>query len=129
MERLSHDEIRAICDAHRIWLSDSTQGQCANVSNAKLEPGFVFDGMDLSFANFSHAEAQECSFRRCSLRSCDFRWADLWRGDFRSADLSYADLGWSDLAMCDFFDAVLSCSRSIFAKNKPRELKRGQSES
>jgi uncharacterized protein YjbI with pentapeptide repeats len=65
------DKLKAILEAHRLWVCGESGGLCANLYGANLRAA------DLSYANLYGANLGD---------------ADLSDADLSDADLSYADL-------------------------------------
>jgi uncharacterized protein YjbI with pentapeptide repeats len=128
MERLSQDEIKAICDAHEIWLSDNTKGQRADFARMDLT-GYVFKDVDLEGAIFSRAYLDTACFTNVNLVGANFTGAYLRDAQFVDSTLDRAILERTDLACaaiketsCDYTNftcadlfGVDMCGTSAFA--------------
>jgi uncharacterized protein YjbI with pentapeptide repeats len=75
-----------ILEDHKLWLSDHSQGERADLRWADLSRA------DLRWADLSWADLREADLSRADLRGADLIGADLSRADLRGADLREADL-------------------------------------
>jgi uncharacterized protein YjbI with pentapeptide repeats len=91
MKRYTPDDLKAVLDAHKMWILDQKGGSRADLRGADLR------GADLRGADL----------RRADLRRADLSWADLSWADLLGADLSWADLSWADLSWADLRGADL----------------------
>jgi uncharacterized protein YjbI with pentapeptide repeats len=91
-----------ILEDHKLWLSDHSQGERADLRWADLSRA------DLRWADLSWADLREADLSRADLRGADLIGADLSRADLRGADLIGADLSRADLRGADLREADLS---------------------
>ena len=90
---MTADQLKAVLDAHALWLKGEGAGQRANLHEADLR------GADLREADLSEA---------------DLRWADLREADLSGANLRWADLSGADLSGANLSGAHLSGAQGIF---------------
>jgi len=84
---MTDKELKDILDQHKVWLSDSSKGNRADLSRVDLS------GADLS---------------RADLRGANLYGANLSRANLSEADLSEAYLSGADLSRADLREAILS---------------------
>jgi len=104
---MTADQLKAVLDAHALWLKGEGAGQRANLHEADLR------GADLSEADLSEADLRWADLREADLSGANLRWANLHEADLRGADLSGANLSganlrWADLSGADLSGANLS---------------------
>ena len=83
---MTADQLKAVLDAHALWLKGEGAGQRANLHEADLR------GADLREAGLSWADLREADLREANLRWADLSGADLSGANLRGADLSGAHL-------------------------------------
>ena len=86
---MTADQLKAVLDAHALWLKGEGAGQRANLHEADLR-GADLREADLSEADLSWANLHEANLRGANLSGANLRWADLRGADLRGADLSGA---------------------------------------
>ena len=104
---MTADQLKAVLDAHALWLKGEGAGQRANLHEANLR------GADLREADLSEADLRGADLSGANLSGANLRWADLHEADLRGADLSGANLSganlrWADLSGADLSGANLS---------------------
>ena len=104
---MTADQLKAVLDAHALWLKGEGAGQRANLHEADLR------GADLREADLSEADLRWADLSGANLSGANLRWADLHEADLRGADLSGANLSganlrWADLSGADLSGANLS---------------------
>jgi hypothetical protein len=104
---MTADQLKAVLDAHALWLKGEGAGQRANLHEADLR------GADLREADLSEADLRGADLSGANLSGANLRWADLHEADLRGADLSGANLSganlrWADLSGADLSGANLS---------------------
>jgi hypothetical protein len=95
-------ELTDILTAHRLWMTDPTTGQRANLRGANLR-GANLEGANLRGANLWGANLGGANLRGANLRGANLEGANLWGADLWEADLRGAR----------FSDANLTCSTGV----------------
>jgi len=83
---MTADQLKAVLDAHALWLKGEGAGQRANLHEADLR------GADLREADLSEADLSWANLHGANLRGANLRGADLREADLSGANLSGADL-------------------------------------
>jgi uncharacterized protein YjbI with pentapeptide repeats len=105
---MTADHLKAVLDAHALWLKGEGAGQMANLREAYLH------GAYLRGANLRGADLSGADLRWADLSGADLRWANLRWANLRGADLSGADLRGADLREANLRGADLSGAQGIF---------------
>lgn len=84
---MTADQLKAVLDAHALWLKGEGAGQRANLHEA-----------DLRGADLREADLSEADLRWADLREADLSWANLHEADLSEADLSGANLSGAHLS-------------------------------
>ena len=105
---MTADQLKAVLDAHALWLKGEGAGQRANLHEADLR------GADLREADLSGANLRWANLHEADLRGADLREADLREANLRGADLSGADLSGANLSGANLSGAHLSGAQGIF---------------
>jgi hypothetical protein len=101
------EELKAVLDAHRAWLSDSVTGSRADLSWADLS-GADLSGADLSRADLSGANLSGANLSRADLSRADLSGANLSGANLSRASLSRANLSGANLSRANLSGANLS---------------------
>ena len=104
---MTADQLKAVLDAHALWLKGEGAGQRANLHEADLR-GADLREADLSEADLRWADLREADLSGANLRGADLHEADLRGADLSGANLSGANLRWADLSGADLSGANLS---------------------
>ena len=119
MREISREELLAILEKHKKWLSSQDGGERANLSEANLR------GADLREANLS-----EANLRGADLRRANLSWADLRGADLRGANLDYSVMFFGCKDLDHHIDDKLAIQRLYhtlrnvkFSKNVSQELR------
>jgi hypothetical protein len=99
---MTADQLKAVLDAHALWLKGEGAGQMANLRGAYLSEAY------LSEADLRGAYLSEAYLSEADLRWANLRWANLRGADLSGANLSEADLRWANLRGADLSGANLS---------------------
>ena len=105
--KYTKSELRKVLEEHKKWLTDSTTGCPADLSNADLREADL-RGADLRWANLSNADLGWANLSNADLSNADLSGADLSGADLSNADLSGADLSGADLREANLSNADLS---------------------
>lgn len=81
---------------------------CAPAGPGKVYAGCVYDGQDLSGANFSSSGLQRTSWVDATLVDINFSGAVAERANFTGADLTSATMAGGNFARANFTDADLT---------------------
>ena len=100
---MTADQLKAVLDAHALWLKGEGAGQRANLYEADLR------GADLREADLSEADLRWADLREADLSGANLRWANLHEADLSKTDLNEADLSGANLS-----GAHLSGAQGIF---------------
>lgn len=84
--KMSQEELDNIIAKHEKWLSGDPDGERAVLS------GFMFDRLDLSSHNLSHAVIRDCYFKMCNITKSSLLDSDLTESNFNFCDLSFAKM-------------------------------------
>ena len=89
---MTADQLKAVLDAHALWLKGEGAGQRANLHEADLR------GADLREADLSEADLRGADLSGANLSGANLRWADLSGADLSGANLSGANLSGAHLS-------------------------------
>ena len=93
---MDKNKLDEILNKHKIWLTGSPLGKCADLRYADLHGVFLQDAdlryTDLRYADLHGAFLQDADLHGAFLQDADLRYADLHGADLQDADLRYADL-------------------------------------
>jgi hypothetical protein len=98
-------ELKAVLDAHALWLRGDPAGVRANLSWANLSRANL-SGASLYGANLSGADLSRADLSGANLSGADLSWANLSRADLSGAYLSGADLCRADLSGANLSNTV-----------------------
>ena len=75
---MTKDEIEAVLQKHRLWLSGDAGGECANLTKADLSGAYLI-GANLRGAYLTKADLTEADLRGADLTEADLRGAYNFR--------------------------------------------------
>ena len=109
---MTADQLKAVLDAHALWLKGEGAGQRANLHEADLRGADLreadLSGANLSWADLSEADLSGANLSGANLHEADLSEADLSGANLSGANLSGAHLRWADLSEADLSGANLS---------------------
>ena len=108
MKTCTPDELRAVIEAHGLWLCGNG-GQRANLQGAYLR------GADLQGANLQGADLRGANLQGANLRGADLQWANLQGANLRGADLQWATLQGAYLRGANLQGAVYKWAQVAFS--------------
>ena len=93
---MNKKELDSILKNHKLWLSDNSKGERANLLYADLRYADLLYAdlryADLRYADLRYANLQHADLRNTNLLHADLRYANLQRANLLHANLLYADL-------------------------------------
>ncbi len=96
-----------ILSNHALWLTDSNQGERADLSGADLTRAYLAVA-DLTRAYLANADLTRANLYDTDLSDANLTCADLSGAKLTGANLSYADLSYADLIGADLRSADLT---------------------
>jgi len=104
-------DIQETLHLHELWLSDKSDGVCADLSGANLREANLYEanlhGADLYGADLSKANLSKANLREANLYEANLREANLYEANLHGADLYGADLSKANLSKANLCEANL----------------------
>ena len=116
---MTADQLKAVLDAHALWLKGEGAGQRANLHEADLR-GADLRWANLSGANLSGADLSEADLSGANLSGADLSWADLREADLSGAQGIFDPCAWL-AANCKRVRGGIEAYKTFGLYNQPPE--------
>jgi len=116
---MTADQLKAVLDAHALWLKGEGAGQRANLHEANLHEADL-RGADLREADLSEADLSWANLHGANLRGANLRGADLREADLSGAQGIFDPCAWL-AANCKRVRGGIEAYKTFGLYNQPPE--------